>query len=242
MTNRLYVIPLSTSAATGRALLAHKRIAHRVVTLPPGLHGELLRVAGFDGRTVPAAEIEGRRLQGTRAIARALEELRAAPPLFPADPAERERVERAELWGEEELQPAPRRIFRYCLTRDRQLRRWVGANVMGLPVPGLAGELARPLINRLAQRSGADRDAARADLAALPALLEHTDELIAEGTIGGEAHNAADLQIFASIRVLLEIEGLAEMVRARPCAAAARRVYPDWLGPVPRSPALAELS
>jgi glutathione S-transferase len=242
VTNRLYVIALSASAATGRALLAHKRIPHRVITLPPGLHGGLLRLAGFEGHTVPAAEIEGRRLQGTRAMSRALEELRPHPPLFPADPARRERVELAEWWGEEELQPVPRRIFRYCLIHDRELRRWMAANVVRVPVPGLAGELMRPLGRRMAARSGAARDAARTDLAALPGLLDHADELIAEGIIGGEERNAADLQVFASIRVLLEIGGLPEMVGARPCAAAARRVYPTWLGPIPRSPVLDELS
>jgi hypothetical protein len=55
MVNRLYVIPLSTSSATGNALLAHKRIPHRVITLPSGLHGGLLRLAGFEGITVPVA-------------------------------------------------------------------------------------------------------------------------------------------------------------------------------------------
>ncbi len=184
MVNRLYVIPLSTSSATGSALLAHKRIPHRVITLPPGLHGGLLRFAGFEGLTVPVAEIEGRRLEGTLTISRALEELVPEPPLFGADPVARARIEAAEQWGEAELQPVPRRIFRYCLVHDSALRRWAATEVVG--APSAAGELLRPLGERLARRSGADREAVRADLAALPALLDRTDALIAEGTIGGE--------------------------------------------------------
>lgn len=240
MVNRLYVIPLSTSSATGSALLAHKRIPHRVITLPPGLHGGLLRFAGFEGLTVPVAEIEGRRLEGTLTISRALEELVHEPPLFGADPVARARIEAAEQWGEAELQPVPRRIFRYCLVHDRGLRRWAATEVVG--APSAAGELLRPLGELLARRSGADREAVRADLAALPALLDRTDALIAEGTIGGEPSNAADFQVFASIRVLLEFEGsLGRLVAGRPCADAARRVYPSWLGPMPHSPVLDEL-
>jgi glutathione S-transferase len=238
--NRLYVTPLSTSSATGRALLAHKRIAHRLVTLPAGPHGDLLRLAGFSRPTVPAAEIEGRSLQGTLEISRAVEELQPELPLFGADPAERERIERAELWGEAELQPLPRRIFRYCLLHDPALRRWVATEVAG--VPAASAELLRPLIGRLAKRSGAEREAARRGMAALPSLLDHADELIADGTIGGPQRNAADLQIFTSIRVLLEFDGLAQLVHGRPCAAASRRVYPSWIGPIPRSPVLDELS
>ena len=241
MANRLYVIPLSTSSATASALLSHKRVPHRVITLPAGLHPQLVRWAGFSAATVPAAELEGRPLQGTLAISRALEELRPLPPLFPPDPVARERVELAELWGEAELQPVPRRVFRYALLHDRGLRRWTAAQVLGLPAPALSGELSRPLIRRLGARSSADREAARADLARLPGLLDHADALIAEGTIDGVRPNAADFQIFTSIRVLLELETLAHLAIGRPCAAAARRLYPDWLGPVPRSPALEEL-
>ena len=45
-------------------------------------------------------------MDGVRApIARALEERWPDPPLFPADRAMREAVERAERFGEQELQP-----------------------------------------------------------------------------------------------------------------------------------------
>jgi glutathione S-transferase len=162
------------------------------------------------------------------------------PPLFGADPVARARIEAAEECGEAELQPLPRRIFRYCLVHDSGLRRWAATEVVG--APSAAGGLLRPLGERLARRSGADGEAVRADLAALPALLDRTDALIAEGTIGGEPSNAADFQVFASIRVLLEFDGsLGRLVAGRPCADAARRVYPSWLGPIPHSPVLEEL-
>jgi hypothetical protein len=48
MATRVYVIPISNPAAAGAAMLRHKRIPHRVVSLMPGLHPLLLRLAGFE--------------------------------------------------------------------------------------------------------------------------------------------------------------------------------------------------
>ena len=58
----------------------------------------------------------------------------------------------------------------------------------------------------------------RADIERLPELLDHVDALIADGTIGGAEPNAADFQILASVRVLLEFEDLAGLLEGRPCA------------------------
>jgi hypothetical protein len=55
---RLYVMPISNAAAAGAAMMAHKRIPHRLVRLMPGLHPLLVRLAGFEGFTVPALEFE----------------------------------------------------------------------------------------------------------------------------------------------------------------------------------------
>ena len=85
---------------------------------------------GFERPTVPALEIDGRRLQGTAQISRSLDELVPEPPLFPADPDARARVEEAERWGEPVLQPVPRRLFRYLLLTSERARLWVGAEVM----------------------------------------------------------------------------------------------------------------
>jgi hypothetical protein len=66
MATRVYVMPISNPAAAGTAMLRHKRIPHRVVTLVPGLHPLLVRLAGFEGHTVPALEVDGRKVQGSR--------------------------------------------------------------------------------------------------------------------------------------------------------------------------------
>jgi hypothetical protein len=63
---------------------------------------------------------------------------------------------------------------------------------------------------------------------------------MAYGTIGGAERSAADFQILAGVRVLLEFEGLARLFEGRPCEPAARLLFPDWEGPIPRG--LPELS
>jgi glutathione S-transferase len=114
MPTRLYVMPISNAAAAGAAMVGYKRVPHRLVRLMPGLHPVLLRFAGFDGFTVPALELDGRKVQGSRQIARALDAVSAERPLFPLDPERRARVEEAERWGEQVLQPVPRRLFRHA--------------------------------------------------------------------------------------------------------------------------------
>jgi hypothetical protein len=60
------------------------------------------------------------------------------------------------------------------------------------------------------------------------------DALIADGTIGSGRPNAADFQILASVRVLLEFDDLGQLLEGRACAPLARLLYPNWHGPLPR--------
>ena len=75
----------------------------------------------------------------------------------------------------------------------------------------------------------------RANLAALPALLQRVDEEIAAGTIGGEQLNAADFQIAASIRLALTTRDLRPLIDPRPAGHFARRVVPDFAGDMPET-------
>jgi glutathione S-transferase len=90
-----------------------------------------------------------------------------------------------------------------------------------------------PAIRRLAEISHADEARVRDSIEGLPALLDRVGALIAEGTIGGLTPNAADFQILSSVRVLLEFEDLAQLLDGRPCAPAARLLFPEWAGPIP---------
>ncbi len=203
-------------------MLDRKEIEHDVVDFPPGLQPLLLRAHGFRGATVPALAIDGRRVQGTLRISRALEEIVPEPALFPADPDLRRRVEEAERWGDATYQPIPRRIFRWALTKSGSLRSHLAAG-SGFPLPRVSGAIALPLTMYFARISGADDNRIRADLAALPALFDHVDRLIADGVLGGEQPNAADFQIAPTTGVLLSFPQLRPLIEGRPAAAHADR-------------------
>ena len=156
------------------------------------------------------------------------------PPLFPRDPDARARVEDAERWGEQVLQPVPRRLFRWLLLTQQSARAWMGSEVMRLPAVSMLVPFFMPAIRRLAAISHADEARVRADIERLPELLDHVDALIADATIGGAEPNAADFQILSSVRVLLEFEDLTQLLDGRACAPAARLLFPHWAGPIPR--------
>jgi glutathione S-transferase len=232
MTAKLYSLLLSHPARASRLMLELKGIEVDVVDLIPGMHPVQLRAARFRGGTVPALKVDGTRVQGSVPISRFLEDLEPQPPLFPAGPKPRQAVEEAEAWGERELQPVPRRIFRWGTVRDRGLRRWV-AELSGIPAPDAAATLNAPVARRFARLSEASDERVRADLEALPAMLDRVDGWIAEGTLGGAQVNAADCQIASTVRVLLAYEDLQLMLRDRPSAELATRLFPDYPEPIP---------
>lgn len=229
---KLYVIPLSHPSLAVRRMLEQAGIEHRVVTLTSGLHPLSLRARGFAGQTVPALEIDGRRVQGSLEIARAIAESSPPGTLYPVDAEARRRVEEAERWGEAELQPVARRLLRWAMVRRGDLRRWL-MRINRIPFPGVAGALMTPVAKRFARVSSADDETVRRDMERLPGLLDRVDALIDEGTIGGPPPNAADWQIGTSVRVMLAFEDLRDAIEGRPAAELARRLLPRYRGSVP---------
>src|SRR5947209_10840400 len=221
----LYWMSISHPSQVARKMLDLKGVEYKLVDVLPLNQRIHLRLARFSGGTVPALKLDGQRIQGSRQIARTLDERWPEPPLFPADPALRASVEEAERWGEEQLQPIPRRLFRYGVARNPELREWV-VRAQRLPIPALTAQAIRPAVEWYVRTVEADGRRAteaevRADLAALPALLDHVDELLGDGTLTLDPPNAAALQIMASVNLLGTIRrphragGLARMRRAR---------------------------
>jgi len=230
---KLYSIAVSHPARTAGLMLRYKGIEADLVDIPPGMQRLLLRLHGFRGATVPALKIDGRKVQGSLNVSRALDALRPEPPLFPADPQQRAAVEEAERWGDEVLQPTPRNVFRWCIAHDQELRRNL-AETTGMPLPALASRLTKPVGWYFASVvSGATEESVRAELAALPAQFDHVDELIAEGVIGGEQPNAADFQIATSVRVMLNFPQLRPLIESRPAGELAMRIAPRFGNQVP---------
>jgi glutathione S-transferase len=238
---KLYGMSVSHPTRAARAMLSHKGIEYDLVSISPGMQPVVLRLAGFRGRTVPALKLEGRRIQGSLAISRTLEELKPDPPLFPAD--RRAAVAEAEAWGERELQPLPRRFFRWGVAHRPHLARWL-AGQSGMPAPAVVGTATMPMARYFAYLSRANDDSMRAGIARIPEVLDHVDALIAGGTIGRDELTAADFQIASSIAVLLGFTDLRDAIRGRPAAELAERVFPkpaaemppflpeEWLEPV----------
>ena len=227
MEARLYSIKLSHPGHAARLMLEHKDIEHRVTMFPAGLHPVLVRLAGFGGYTVPALKIDGRRIQTSLAIARELERIKPEPSLYPAEAEARARVEEAERWGEAELQPLPRRMFRWALTHQREAREWT-ARYEGMPAPGLQARTNAPLVRRFANAVGATDERVRQDLAELPAKLDRADELVGDGTLSLEQPNAATFQIGTSIRALCLFPQLQQLIEGRPCGDIAYSVLPEY--------------
>lgn len=230
---RLYTIPGSHPGVAAQLMLRYKGIPFERTDLLPVISKLALRGLGFSRRTVPALKIDGRRVQGSREIARELERLRPEPPLFPADAETRVAVEEAERFGDEELQHPVRQLIWWALKKDRApLRSFSEGAKLGIPI-GLALKTAAPIVALSARFNGATDENVRADLAAFGGLLQRVDEMIAAGTIGGKELNAADFQIAPTIRLAMTMQDLRPLIEARPAGRLARRVQPQVDGDVP---------
>jgi glutathione S-transferase len=229
VTATLYSLPASHPCAAVEAALQLKGIPYKRVDMLPLAQ----LVAGpplYRGITVPGMKIDGARLVGSRTIMRRLDAVQAQPPLLPADAERRAGVLDAERWGDEVLQSVVRRILDAGWTRcPRALEGY--AEGSHLPIPPQRMRLLMPLTARLmAIRNSARDSAVREDLAALPSQLEKIDAWIADGLLGDDQPNAADLQIGSSIRLLYTVADVRPTIDAHPAAVRLTRYFP---GPQP---------
>jgi glutathione S-transferase len=233
MTAVLYAIPASHPCAAAERALQLKGVSYRRVELIPVIH-RLPQRLRFGAGSVPGLTFgDGARVTGSRAIVRELEERVAEPALLPAERDARARMERAEEWGDQVLQPLVRRVLWAALRRaPGAIQSYTeGAR---LPVPAAVARISAPLVARASQRlSGADDPMVRADLLSLPWHLDRIDRWIADGTLGGDGPNAADLQIGSSLALLLTVADARPVVGARPAVALARRWFPVYPGATP---------
>jgi glutathione S-transferase len=190
--------------------------------------------ARFRHARVPVLVLgSGEQVAGSRAIVHRLDQLVPDPPLLPADPRRRARVEEAERWGDEVLQEAPRRLFWAGIVRRPDAIASYGEGSR-LPLPAAIQRAVAPPMARLAVRWDKAGEAdARRELAALPAHLDRVDGWIEEGLIGGAQPNAADLQLAPSIRFLGTFADVRPLLAGRPCWALAQRLFPQSAGELP---------
>ncbi len=237
MTVTLYGMRHSHPVLAARLMLRRKGFPYNTRDILPGLHAAVVRFAGFEGSTVPGLQMGGRKVQGTLQISRALDEAFPEPPLFPADPRKRAAVEEAERWAHEQVQPIAMRVFRWAGETDNGVRAWMASEVMGWPGANALGYGFKPVMIYWARVVNARADQVRQDLANLTDRLDHADRLMDEGVIGTDELNAADCQVFASLRLLASHEDLHATVTARRCGRRALELVPDFPIPAPGDPA-----
>ena len=238
----LYVVNGSHPCATVERALQLKGLPYKIVEFPPPLHMAAMKLL-FGHRTVPAIKLDGgEKLSGSREILRRLDEIAPEPLLLPQDAAQRARVEEAETWGDEVLQPLVRRVlWPAAKAAPGALASFSkGSKLPPFPAPVLKAIV--PAIAFVEMRvNEASDDTLPADLQALPGLLDHADRLILDGVIGGEQPNAADLQIAPSLALLMAVGDLRPLIEPRPCGQLARRLFPDFPGDIPAGALPAEL-
>jgi glutathione S-transferase len=235
MTAVLYATPASHPCAVVERALQLKQMPYRRVELIPVAHRVVQRARFGAGRVPGVVFDDGVRVVGSRTILRELE-ARAAEPAFVPDGDEerRRRVERAEEWGDQVLQPIARRVVWAALKRaPGAIEGYLeGAK---LPIPRPLALASGPLVAHMAAWLNGARDpAVRADLIGLRSMhLGRVERWIEERVIGGEAPNVADLQIGASLRLLLTLADLRPLLGGGAAEELARRWFPEQPGAVP---------
>jgi glutathione S-transferase len=222
----LHVLPPSHPCMTVTAALRMKGLEHERVELRAGRHVEAMReIYGEDNHTVPGMLVDGEPVHGSGAILERLDRLSPEPLLYTSN-----QVREAERWGDGELQDLGRRLpWGAMHFRPEAMGSFGGAG----PLDGAGTDFAIGYIRASWKYHRISAARLQEDLARLPALLAHIEQLGANGVIGGEAANAADLQIGATLRVLLTIGDLQPLLRDGVGERIAMSLFPEYPGEVP---------
>lgn len=219
----LHALPPSHPCMTAEAAMKLKGVEYERVDF--GMTGEHVEkmTEMYGSRTVPGAMFDGEAVHGSRAILERLEAMVPDPVLYPSDA-----VREAERWGDAELQDLGRRLPWGALHfRPEALGSSFGDGPLDPAGTDYAMRFARASWKyhkiscvRLAE-----------DLAGLPEKVDRIRGWLDDGTLGGATPNAADLQIGATIRVMLILGDVRPTLA--PLEEWARGLFPDYAGDVP---------
>ena len=225
----LHALPPSHPCMTAEAALRRKGLEYERIDFQPGPHVEEMgKIYGEGNTTVPGMLVDGEPVHGSRPILARLEEIQPDPPLFPEPIADE--VREAERWGDEELQDLGRRLpWGAAHFRPEAMGTFGGAG----PLDPAGTDFVIKMVRATWRYHGITAVRLADDLAGLPAKLDRVDELAGEGVIGGDEPNAADLQIGATLRVMLTVGDVRPLIEGRPGEEIARRWFPDYPGEIP---------
>jgi glutathione S-transferase len=182
-------------------------------------------IYGEGNTTVPGLLIDDEPVHGSRAILARLEQIEPEPTLFPS-----EQVREAERWGEEQLQDLGRCLpWGAMYFRPESMGTFAGGEPLDPPGTDFAIKFVRATwrYHKITATRLYD------DLAGLPAKLAQIEQLAKDGVLDGKQPNAADLQIGATIRVLLPLGDLAPLLHGSAAERIALRLFPSYPGSVP---------
>ncbi len=225
----LHALGPSPPCRTVEAALRYKGLEFERIELVSGQHGTTIEaIYGAGRRTVPGLTVDGDPVHGSSAILERLEQLRPEPTLYPEAMADAVRA--AERWGDSELQDLGRRLPWGALHfRPEAMGTFAGAG----PLDGPGTDYAIRYVHATWKYHAITAARLHDDLAGLGAKLRHVESLASQGVIGGETPTAADLQIGATLRVLLVCGDLRPLIEGGAGERIARRWFPDYPGEIP---------
>jgi glutathione S-transferase len=192
----LWHIAISHYNEKARWALDFKGIEHERHALAPGYH-MAFTLAMTRGRhyTTPLLELDGQRIGDSTEIIAALERRHPEPPLYPEEPAERQRALELEDYFDNELGPYVRRLVFHELHSDRTS----AAQLARIAVPSLVERFPRLTTEYLLTgttmryRTRSNASAERARRRTLRALDRLETELGPNDYLVGQRFTVADL-------------------------------------------------
>lgn len=206
-----------------RWALDWKGVAHRRVTYLPGPHA--LAIRRLSGQTAtPVLQIDGDTVAGSAAIVERLEQRFPARPLYPADPAERQRALELQAWLDDEVGPAVRTALFSVLLGEPDFLCAIFSGHRGR-LGRAAYRAAFPLVRAVM---------ARANDAHEPARVERAFK------VTGAALDRVAAQVGPSGQLVGSAFGVADLAAAALLAPLVGPAHPDMATPEPAPAAVAE--
>lgn len=225
----LHILPPSHPCMTAKAALEHKGLAFDVEALDFSEFGDRMEeIYGPGNRTVPGMTIGDEAIHGSVAITERLERLVPENPLYPEPIGAA--VREAELWADGDLQDFGRRLSWGALHFRPEA---AGTFSGGGNLDPAGTDFAMKFIHATWKYHRISAVQIADDLGRLPGMVARIEEFAERGLIDGAEPTAADLQIGATVRVLLTVEDLHPLFEGTAAGRIARRFFPDSGGMVP---------
>ena len=220
-------------------MLDAKGIAYKRVDLMPVVSKGALRAWAFPAITVPALKIDGRASPGLardRPGARPARARAAAASRRPDGRAGRRAGRALGRRGAPARRPAD--PVERAAARPLTARLLLGGRQAGHPDRARREDRRQPLVALSARLNEATDENVRADLAALPGMLQRIDDWIADGMLGGEQPTPPTCRSRPASALLMTLRGPAP-ARSPPGRRASSRcaLVPDYPGDAAADPA-----